>query len=392
LVERARALGYQPVVAESLLLSANVKSVVDSREDSLEDARLALLAAEAGRDDTRKATAEIQLAAWAREASPRRDTEHWLDLAAATLDRMHDDGILRAQWLEITAKNGGASDAEATKMAHQALDLARRSGATPEAIWRFERTAASFEACQGQIEEARRLADDADQIVIAAFGPQHPIRAAIFILRSFIAGQVQDWPGVVGYAQQVEELARIAGAGPADLVSAHINACEAFMHMGNAPAAVDDCAQAVAVGRRDLGASSGYLALAESNLGRALSMVHRDDEAVAHLATALDIYESQNGFATGHQAALLELGRAKLHARQAAEARDLLEKALALPVEEQELVPEISFALAQALWQTGVRTPRVRELGGAAVEGFRRSSREVDAREAEQWLAHTAAR
>jgi hypothetical protein len=49
----------------------------------------------------------------------------------------------------------------------------------------------------------------------------------------------------------------------------------------------------------------------------------------------------------------------------------------------------VSYALAQALWATGVRDGHVRDLARQAIDGFRRLSRDDDASDAERWLART---
>jgi serine/threonine protein kinase/tetratricopeptide (TPR) repeat protein len=326
LLVRAREVGYQPALAEALLLSASVESVVGTRQDSLEQARLAAIAAELGQDDARKAAAEIALARWTREAASRRETRGWLDLADAALRRAHDDGTLRTEWLAVSARLSDSPE-DGLRLSREGLELAGRIGANADRRRRLQRTAAGYEAELGHFDEARALLDAADRTVVEGFGPDHPLRLGVLVSRSYVAGAAKDMAGALAYAEQAVSFAERVGGDPTEVVTAYLNACDALRQLGRAVEAVGDCSRGLELGLRDLGPRSSYVAMVEVDLGQALLTLHRDEEATQHLEKARAIFEATGGAPAGYCESLVALGHARVRAHALDGARDALARA-----------------------------------------------------------------
>jgi tetratricopeptide (TPR) repeat protein len=361
LLVRAREIGYQPVLAEALLLSANIESVVGTREDSLGQARLAAIAAELGQDDARKASAEIALARWTRESASKRETRAWLDLADAALQRAHDDGTLRTDWLAVSSRLSDSPD-EGLRLAREGLELGNRIGVNPDRRRRLQRTAAGYEAQLGHLDEARALLDAADQTVVGGFGAEHPLRLGILVSRGYVEGAANDLPGALEYSKQAIAFAERVGGDPTDMVTAYMNACDALRQAGRAEEAIHDCARGVEVGLRDLGPRSLYVAMVEGNLGEALLMLHRDGEATEQLERATAIFESTGGAPAGYCESLVALGQTRVRARELDGARDALTRARTVckPDSKQDArdVGKLASEISSAIRPSTARAPR----------------------------------
>jgi tetratricopeptide (TPR) repeat protein len=145
---------------------------------------------------------------------------------------------------------------------------------------------------------------------------------------------------------------------------------------------------------RVYGPDATYVAYAETTTGDVLVGLRRYEDATPHFETAIGIHERTGTRGDSDYAdALRGLGIARLRAGRAAEARTLLEKALAAApasskasAEDAGIVAGIESALAEALWVTGTRGERVATLASDAVATYRRAHWDLEADETERWL------
>jgi tetratricopeptide (TPR) repeat protein len=114
---------------------------------------------------------------------------------------------------------------------------------------------------------------------------------------------------------------------------------------------------------RLVGPENARVAQALLNHGETLTDLRRFDEAEAALQRALSIWRDRNASPFFEGYGLMDLGRLKLAAGATHEARDLLERAIAiLEKRDADLAAEAQFALAQALWTSPGERRRALEL------------------------------
>jgi tetratricopeptide (TPR) repeat protein/predicted Ser/Thr protein kinase len=396
LVERTRAIDYPPALAEALLLSATAKAESGNWADAAEDARDAVLASESGRDDGQKAMAEIAIVHWLTETGRVDEAARWSDLAEATLHRTGDDGEQKAEWLDASGwllyRQGKI--AAAAERLRAGVDTAHRASSTPQRIAKVERALADAEAALGHADEAQRLVDESDRTLIDAFGVDHPSRIPVLVNRSVIAARANRRQDELSYARQAIELAeRVAPDHPA-LGVAQLDACDALLRLRDYGSALSHCTEAVESNRRVYGSAATYVAYADTTTGDVLVGLGRDDEAATYYGEAVAIHEKSGTQGDSDYAdALRGLATARMGAGKTTEARELLERALAAAPQSASASPEdaaitasIEYALAQAMWQSGARTARARDLARRAEEAYRSAGNEDDARRVGRWL------
>jgi len=188
LLERARATGYGPVVAEVLGDEARVAHLTaDPKAKEL--AQEALLTAERYRHD-RIVFQSLQTLARVETAAQRRQRakEH-LERAGAVLDRLGNPEVLELALLRSTAelaiRNYNAT--EARRAMEEALEI-RRANGTYDELWSVTDSAILAEACLvlGDYECGRDSADHALAVGREHLGPLHPTLGEL----SAIAGNV----------------------------------------------------------------------------------------------------------------------------------------------------------------------------------------------------------
>ena len=402
LVAQALRLGYEPASAEILLLSARAKAESGTLSDAIADAEQAALEADAGRDDAMRLQSEGRLALWSQQTGNLKDVDRWSRIAEATARRVGTDDEAMADWLYMLGSLLGQQGkfADAMKPLRDALDATRRAGGSAEHTADVARPLVDIYAKTGRYDEAQRLLDELDRDLVRADGVEHPSRIKALTTRSYIAGQANDVAHELEYALDAVALGERVAPDHFKLASAHLNACDARVRLRDFEAALTDCDQAVSASRRVYG-ESGYLSLSYTNLGDALLGLGRNDDAVSAYEEAIRIIADMKRKAgapddLASATALAGLGAARLRQGRAADARPLLEQALEVgdrlysgSAEDDLQLGKTCYALAQALWDTGVRAPRVTDLATRAVESYRRAGAEAAAREVEAWATTT---
>ena len=127
---------------------------------------------------------------------------------------------------------------------------------------------------------------------------------------------------------------------------------------------------------RLVGPENARVALALLNHGETLTDLRRFDEAEAAIQRALSIWRDRNASPLFEGYGLMDLGRLKLAAGATREARDLLERAIAiLEKRDAELAAEAEFALGQAMWASPGERRRAVDLARHARGAARRQGR-----------------
>lgn len=184
LLERARATGYGPVIAEVLEDEARL-AYLEGDPAAKELALQALLTAERHRHDRTVFTC-LQLLARIETHLQRRDRagEH-LARAAAVLHRLGNPEALQLALLRSTAELAirGYDTGRARKALEQALEI-RRANGTYDDLWSVTDSAILAQACLAQrdFECGRTSANHALEIARAELGPLHPDLAELHVV------------------------------------------------------------------------------------------------------------------------------------------------------------------------------------------------------------------
>lgn len=398
LVSRARSVGYSPLLAEVLLTSA--RATADSgksRDVSVLRASEAVLEGHAGRADATSAEAATWLVHWSTDMGKYDEAEQWSRWADASLRRIGEAGCKRADWLEAVSflRDNQGHLKEAAQTNREALEDARRFGCEPQKIAAYERTLAEDLASLGEKEEADRLAADADATIVSALGEDHPLRIRFLDARGYVAGEATDFAHAVEYERQAIALGERVAPESSRLPLCYLNACAYVDPLGDHDSAVAYCRKAIDGYLRIDGPDSGGLSYAYSNIGDSLLELRRYDEAISAFRHSMDIQERTAAEREPiYLHSLLGVGRAEVLFGKPRDAIEPLERALAIDAKTEadsavahDAAAETRFLLAKALWATGVRSPRLRELAQAAADIYERAEKPDKEREVRSWLS-----
>jgi tetratricopeptide (TPR) repeat protein len=401
LVARARAVGYGPLLGQVLLAWARAKSDSGAPLDEFVAAGVeAAHLADRGRDDGTRTDAATSLVQWMAEASRFAEAERWSEVGDGALRRSGGDEARREGWflaMGMLRDHQGRFE-EAAAFDREALEAARRAGGKPETVARAQKILAYGLASLGQREEARRLAEEADQTIARTMGEDHPERVDFLMARGYVAGEMGDHRTALELNRQAIALDERVAPDDGQLPTMYNNVCSELFENDECTDALAYCHKAVDSSLRASGPDSVNVSYAYSSTGDALSCLHRYDEAVGAFASSVAIHERTNNEQEPcYVHSLLGIGQARLLAGRAAEAVAPLEKALAvssaaeggLALQEAD-ASAVRMALAKALWQSGKRTARIAELARAAADLDDRAGRESAAHEARAWLGEHA--
>jgi eukaryotic-like serine/threonine-protein kinase len=254
-VEDARALGYQPIIAEALSLRAWLHYWNGEPKAAETTYEQALWAAEASRHDEVAAEAAIQLAgitAW--EMNRLDDGERWAHLADAILRRMGTGHARLEGWL---AHNSG---------------LARQR-------------AGDFQGAEAELRRAVALRQSAEGGGDAEIATSLNSLAEVLGLRGKFAAAIE----TADLARAKYD--RVYGPGSAISATVLSNQGEWLNSLGRHQEALDDFRRAVVEEEAALGPDHVFLAYPLTGTGVAQVALHRAGEAVPILTRALDIRE-----------------------------------------------------------------------------------------------------
>jgi len=405
LVARARELGHAPFLADVLLAVGNLEELTDDREAAARTLEEAVLAAETGHDDARRARGLILAAnAVARPASLERGAELTRH-ARAIVGRLHDRRLL-AELERVSGKlayvGGKLEDSrrhferalaeeEAVRAADDprvsatlvALgDVLERLGEYDLALVHLERARAISEstlgpehpdtanalaflgqlaAARGRFEEALRLYDRAVEVRLRALGEGHRETVIALMRRGLILRSLGRLPAAREELERALRLAQALESKHEALVALCLDGLgQVARNQGQHDRSVDLQRRALAIqvrlgDRRNI--APGHFSLGTSLLARG-----RRDEALAHFEKAVEIWETFLAPDNPHVAYGLDhIGLVHVEAGRFSQAIEPLERAYrARKGTSSGWAAETTMSLAEALW--GARRDRPRAI------------------------------
>ncbi len=440
---RLENVPYRPAQAEVLYLLGDLQELAGDLQDAEPTLRRALLRAEAASDDEMKVRAAIALLRVLGEV--RHEFERaaeWRSFAAATLERLPENGELQAEYLNqlgLVEKAEGLYP-EALSHHQQAIALRRRFlgerspelaasigdagvalyylGRYPEAFTRFQEalriqeatlgprhpeTARTLERIgntlyqQGRYQEAVSYHQRALGIREAALGPEHRLVAdSLNNLGNSLDLLNRRQEALAKYRRVYEIRIKVFGPRHAEVAAALNNIGTVYSNLRRFDEALLYHRRALEMRLATLGRDHPRTALTLHNVGNDYLLQGRYREALPYFREALAVEERTLGpdhpDVAEELTAIADLERRLGHPERALEP---LERALRI-VEAQELEPgavaRTRFALAQALWDTGGDRGRALRLARQARQAFLSQGEEdkVALDEVVQWLAERA--
>ena len=440
---RAGTAGHPPTAAEAGFLLGDLQERLGEYELAERTLRQAVRQAEAAAADEVKAAAAITLMYLVGDVQARFEEAHdWGDLAAAILDRLGDQGELRAQYLNdlgaLYDEEGRYQDS--LRSYEQAAEIRRRvfGDRSPQVAAALGNAGAAWFRL-GKYSEAMKGMAEALEIQKSALGPQHPEVGNTLNRIANVYYAQGDYDEAVRHHRQALEL-RLAAFGPKHRLvgDSYQNLGNSFDYMEKYDQALASYRQAHAIyveaygpghpwvarsldgmgaaemGRKRYGAAAGYfeqaLEMKRATLGAdhasvAISLYNialcsdrqgRHSEALPYFQQALVLQEKILGPDHPEVAGTLTAAaQAELGAGHLGRAREMLERSLTIQTRGEAdpfALATTRFVLARTLWEgDGDRSVRERatELARQALDGFRSTGEEGEdmVAEARGWLA-----
>jgi tetratricopeptide (TPR) repeat protein len=400
LVERARRVGFHPVIAEALLRLALAMSRVGvPLAQCIERSEEAVVEADSGRDDLLRAEAAVKTMHWYLQQGQLKEAEAWSAVIGSALRRTSDGGeenseIRRADWLReqcylLWYKR---QFDQAVQPCQEAWEIASKSADYEFAVGTATSVLAVY-ADLGQLKEAEKLAIELDDKVVRTLGEEHPARLTSLNDLSAVAAWSLDFKSAATFALQAVRLGEKVAPRDPTTNFVQSNACEELVHLGEAAGALPYCDLATAGLLKAYGPDSAAMAEAHDAKGAALLALERYPEAVAEYEETVRIREKiGSGEHPAVAGALGGIGRAQLAMGQPRRAMATLERALAIAETIELKTPydkvigaEVRFALARALASSGGAPARIDQLASASAEVFQSLGLEQRAREVTDW-------
>jgi tetratricopeptide (TPR) repeat protein len=374
IVSAARQIGYRPLEAEALLLTAQIDREANDVKAAGANGFAALTAAEAADDDAQVVEAAVHLV-WLTGYLENHfaDAHRWDAFADSVLERLGRPARLQmlrdralGLVLRVESKNAEAVDAQ-----RRALALSEKLDAEGTDVARDLAGLSTTLQLMDRLDEALTVSARAVAIFQARLGPDHPTTAtAVETLGNceFSLGRFDDALSHLQQSCAVKE--RAHGAGHPWTELCHVEIADTLLELGRldeAAALLDAALQAL---QKAVGDKHAMLVYPLQVTGHLERQRHRLPEAVAADERALAVATTALG--AQHLAvadSLLALGRDHLAAGHPDRAVPPLEKALVIreanPTDANPLA-QVRFTLAQALG----RSPRALELAQKAADTF----------------------
>ena len=358
-VERARKLGYAPLLAEALHLQGDLLEVTGDLKGAERATHEAIWAAEEGHADGVAAAA-------------------WVELVFVVGDRQARtaEGRLFAEHARAAIRRAGGDRALHSKLLNNLGNVLYREGRHDEALEKLRESAALFESLSDDIQFANTTNNLG--VVLRALGRNDEAIAAgerSLVIKERVLGKEHPAVGV-----------------------SLTNLGAALAEAGQHARALPMMERGLRIKESALGPRHHSVGIAWTNLGGLLRDMKRCQDALPAYQRGLDIFVAALGPEHPMVAhAALGLGQCGVDLGAAEQALDPLERALRLrsrPGGDPNEVAEAQLALAQALWGSGRDRARARRLGTAARATFAkegaRASKELQ--EADRWLASLSGR
>jgi tetratricopeptide (TPR) repeat protein len=382
LAERARTLGYEPVVAEALLVQGEAQDRSASKAEATVSLRQAANAADAGRADDLRVRALAHLIPILADIPRIGEARETMRAARAASSRLADAQAFRAELdsAEAWILYSEGKYAESLTTFRSAIAAEERS-ADPNAIRiaRLYARASGPTSSAGDTDGATAMLEHADALFVQVQGADFPGRVSVQINKSVVLLEAERPTEALTAVDLGLEIA--ARALPPESASFPIlfnNRSEALLQLGRDSEALETATRATDLARKAFGEKGGRTAECQLDVGAALRHLGRFDEAVSVYHDSLTLLEStlpaDHPFLFEGRLGLSETELARGNAR---EATALLERALqARGAENQAKSVRLQVArahevLARALSNSGASTARVAELTAQAASEYR---------------------
>jgi eukaryotic-like serine/threonine-protein kinase len=375
LVERAREIGYAPLIAEALVRRGSVQTVAGELVAGEATENEALLLAEATGHDLAELESRVALASVVGMLLARfEEGRVHARFAAAVAQRMGSDAghvgtVAMVEGL-VEYRAGNNADAEA----HLQRSLAEREvlyGPMHADVAAVLVNLGAVQVGLGRLGDARRSFERALLIEQEVLGPHHPVTATVLHNLALVHHKLREYDEALTLHEHAFAV-WIAALPPnhPEIGKAHHNIATTLSWLGRNDEALTHLQQAIAVKTASLGPEHPSVAASESNVADLLNRMGRPREAIAHVEKAHRLAERALG-ADHVEMGTIEatLGNTKLALGDTKGARDALTKAETIMLRQPGLpedLAEVRFSLARALWSEQAARSRALELARAA--------------------------
>jgi tetratricopeptide (TPR) repeat protein len=386
-VDAARELGYQPLLAEALTSRGHSETRNGKDEAAFATLFAAAAAAEQGRYDHQLAAAMSELTFLASERLSRlEDAQAYHALARAALIRAGSDPNLetRLDQDDVALLNGLARYDEALTVERRILEHSKEFGL--DAGMSLSNLGETYRR-MGNFEQAIIYLRKAIAAYENSYGPNHPVIGLVWNNLGAALNEKHDWvQAELAYRRALAIDEAALGPDHPAVAMTLSNLAGVLGDMGQFKQALVMLERSQSIQDKTVGRDSLAASVTEEAFSEILLKLGRLDAALAHALHALAICE--HAYDAGHPDVadvLILVGRIRLARNEAAQALPLLERAIGI-LDKREANPEWlvqgRFALARALWSTGGDRVRARSLAIAARENAGDQRAEVDA-----WLS-----
>ena len=381
-VTGARAVGWPPLLAETLGIAAKARLITGDADGAEKALHEAIAAASSAKDVFLHGQLTVSLVEVANRQSRYADVETLAALADATLgtreDRWAERATLEAERGRAARAQNKLDDARAHLEKALALRVAH-AGAESTLAARSLQDLANLELTAARFAEAEALLKRALAIVMQRSGPEHP-DVAITLARLAVAakelGRLDE--SAAGLRRAIEIMSAAEGELSPTVATSWANLGVVLGAQDKGEESLAAYQKAVAVREKVLPPDHPDLASSIMNVGIALQEnLGRPADAVPYFERARDILKKKLG--PDHPTlahALHGLGSARLELKQAAAAVPDLEEAYRIrsgDAIDPRLKAESGYMLARALWDANAAgTP-----GRARAAALARETRKV---------------
>ncbi|HEU0029878.1 MAG TPA: serine/threonine-protein kinase [Kofleriaceae bacterium] len=390
----ARVVGYGPLIAEASEQLAKHKSKTGDIAGGTRAFIEAFSAAAAGHSDHDALSLAIHIGGILADQQAFDQAHTWLDAADMFANRLDSPPTERARIHfargYVLAEEGkfAAALSEYERAAHireQAEPNSLRLGMALLGVARMNSEL-------GRFDEARAVAERSLALQQAVVGPDHPEMSTVLNTVANIAVDQGDYDAAERYYQRAHTLLEPT---PGTFIGDPATAAHAINNLGGVAFNRGHYDEALVYHRRALAiyerspARAPDVALTLGNIGGVLHARGDTTDALAAFERSLAVAEASLGADHPYVGdALVGIGACRVKLRQFAEARPVLERALAIRSRgaRPNEVADVQLELAKALWALGDRT-RAIELAQAARAGYAKSpTSKEQVVEAETWL------
>ena len=301
LVDRARQLGYQPLIAEAMFLLGDGYTKLEDADNAARALEEAARGAYAARDDERAAQAWVALIYVA--AYQRKDLKAGAaaaEMARAALARIpHGDPRLLTELLgfEAVLLHERGEYRAAREKYREALALATRTLPPNDDNLATLRTdyAITLSALDAR-DEALQVMREAIAIRERGLGPLHPDTASTRgVLGNMLAALGRHAEAIGEFDHAIGTLEQTVGRESTAVAAELANSCSTLEALGRADEALARAQRALTIFKAKLGESHSVTATAMSQVATMLASNGRSKEAIPLYRSALAIQEKQLG-------------------------------------------------------------------------------------------------